>query len=131
MPRARGEWRGGGSGEPGAGKGTFSFTSELHGKAIVRRSRTTYPSITHEDLVVIRRDGDAVRALYVGSEGHEIDYRVEPSEDGVAFLSNGAPRLRLRYRPLDPDRVRVRFEVAGPGGDFGVHVAGEARRPKL
>jgi hypothetical protein len=39
-----GRWTAEASGEPGAGKGTFSFALELQGKILVRRSRTDFPA---------------------------------------------------------------------------------------
>ena len=123
-----GEWRGGGTGEAGAGEGSFIFEPILDGKVIERRGRTAYPTFTHEDRMLIRRDSSGVRALYIDNEGHEIAYRVEPSGEGIAFVSDGALRFRLRYEPIGADRVLVAFEIARDGEEFRTHVAGEATR---
>ncbi len=131
-----GTWRGSGSGEPGESEGAFSFEAELQGKAIIRRNRTTYPTFVHEDLLVAWRDGAAVRAFYLDSEGHAIGYRVEPwGERGVSFLSEpsaGGPRFRLRYRPEGADAVHITFEIAPPDETeaFHEHVAGDAVRAR-
>ncbi len=126
-----GEWRGEGAGEPGRGAWTFSFSLARDGQAIVRWSRTTYPSFVHEDLMVVRREVDAVHATYLDSEGNEVRYRAQAQDDELVFTSDedAGPRFRLRYQQLATDRVRVAFEIAQPGmSDFRTHVGGEAIR---
>ena len=57
-----GAWKGEGSGEPGQGGGTFSFTPDLDKKIIVRKSHSEYPAtkdkpkIVHEDLMIVYLD---------------------------------------------------------------------------
>ena len=54
-----GEWTGEGSGQPGQGRGGFSFVPELGGKVLVRRNRNEIatapdrPPAVHEDLLVV------------------------------------------------------------------------------
>src|SRR6266481_7240139 len=64
-----GEWEGAGGGGPGSGKGTFSFTSDLQNKVIVRRNHAEYPAtadrpaVRHDDLIVIYLDGASNQIL--------------------------------------------------------------------
>src|SRR2546422_10421978 len=71
-----GDWIGEGSGEPGQGSGSFSFTAELDGKILVRRNRAEYPktkdraAYSHEDLMIVYRQPgeERVRAAYFDNE---------------------------------------------------------------
>src|SRR5215813_7620141 len=68
-----GDWQGEGGGKPGqASGGGFSFTFELQGKVLVRRSFSEYaatperPGFRHDDLMVVYQDqgGKGFRAIY-------------------------------------------------------------------
>jgi len=91
-----GEWEGVGEGGPGAGKGVFSFAFDLQDKVIVRKNYAEYPAtasrsaVRHDDLMVIYLDNPSnqILANYFDSEGHQINYKVTPSDqEVVTFLS--------------------------------------------
>ncbi len=120
----KGEWTGEGTGEPGKGIGSFSFTRELQGKLLVRRNRAEYPAakdrlaFVHEDWMVVYRDSGVVRATYYDSEDHVIQYSVSRDGPRIVFLSEAspnAPRYRLTYELSGASRVKIKFEIAPPG----------------
>ena len=138
-----GKWTAAASGEPGEGKGTFSFALELQGKILVRRGRTDFPTtparaaFSHEDLLVVYPESGAAarRAIYFDSEGHVIQYRATFDAQGKVptFLSESspqAPRQRLTYVQNGDGTLKVKFELAPPGKPdaFVTHVEGVARR---
>jgi len=138
-----GTWTAEGHGEPGEGKGVFSFGLELQGKILVRRNRLVFPAtakrpaFAHEDLLVVYREGDATpnRAVYFDSEGFVIHYAASFSEKGkvLTFLSDAspqAPRQRLTYVQNEDGTLKVKFEIAPPGKPeaFVTHVEGVAHR---
>lgn len=132
-----GEWVGEGTGAPGESTGGFSFTLELQGRTLVRRSVARYPAqggrpaFTHDDLVVLFEEDDLVRGLYVDSEGHVIRYDTEAGDDAVVWTSTGAgPRYRFTYTRTGPDRLALRFAMAQPGADFRTYVEGSAVRQR-
>jgi hypothetical protein len=134
-----GPWIGEGSGQPGAGAGAFSFTPDLQGKVLMRRSFAEYPAASgrpasrHDDLMVVYRDeasGD-LRAIYFDNEGHVIRYTGKASAGGVVFVSEGSPgelRYRLTYTATGKDTLKLQFEVAAPGKDFVGYLEASARR---
>jgi hypothetical protein len=135
-----GEWTGEGGGQPGtASAGEFSFTPELQGAVLVRRSFAQYPAANgrpasrHDDLTVVHRDAASrqLKATYWDNEGHTIPYAVRAAANGVVFESEGPPsaaRYRLTYTNAAPGRVRIQFEVAEPGKDFATYIEASARR---
>jgi hypothetical protein len=138
-----GTWTAEGHGEPGEGKGAFSFRLELQGKILVRRSHVDYPAtpkqaaFTHEDLLVIYPDAGPApdRAIYFDSEGHNIHYAVTFSEEGkvLTFASDPSPespRFRLIYNEGENGTLKVKFQIAPPGKPeaFVTHVEGVAHR---
>ena len=138
-----GNWTAEGHGEPGEGKGAFSFQLELQGKILVRKNHLSFPAtqqrpaFTHEDLLVVYRDADKTpnQAIYFDSEGFVIHYTATFSEDGkvLTFLSNAmpnAPRQRLTYVRNGDGTIKVKFELAPPGKPeaFVTHVEGVAHR---
>jgi hypothetical protein len=138
-----GRWVAEASGEPGAGKGTFSFVLELQGKILVRRGRTDFPAtptraaFAHEDLLIVYPGSGAApnRAIYFDSEGHVIRYAAAFSEQGKAltFVSEPSPQspsFRLTYRQAEQGGLKVKFEIAPPGKPeaFVTHVEGVAHR---
>ena len=134
-----GRWTGEGTGQPGNGSGAFSFTPELDGHILVRKSVADYPAaegkpaILHEDLMTVYRDeaSRGLLAIYFDSEGHTIRYTVSAAGAGVVFLSDGAAgqmRYRLTYMPVGKDKATVKFEVAPPGQDFATYLEGSVRR---
>jgi len=134
-----GNWAGEGGGQPGQGAGLFSFTPDLQGKILVRKSFTDYPAANgrpasrHEDLTILYHDAatHALRATYFDSEDHIIHYSVTPAEGGVVFVSEGppaGPRFRLTYTSAGKDSLKIKFEIATPGQEFAVYLEGKARR---
>lgn len=139
-----GNWTGEGSGAPGQGTGSFSFTPDLHGTVLVRKSRADYPATgdkqayTHDDLMIVFRDPDehaegALRAVYFDSEGHVIRYTVTMFGDRIVFTSDpnrGAPQYRFTYTRQDTDDMRLKFEIAPPGKGFTTYIDGAAKRTR-
>lgn len=134
-----GQWTGEGGGQPGQGGGAFSFTPDVQGKVLVRRSYAEYPAsdgkpaYRHEDLTVVYRDETSreLRAIYFDNEDHVIRYSVKAWEGGVVFVSDGlpsAPRYRLTYTGTGKDRLKIKFEVAAPNRDFTTYLEAAARR---
>lgn len=122
-----GEWTAGeSSGVPGqAGKGSFTLTPDLQGKALVRKNHAEYPAagarpaFSHDDLMIIYRDGGATKAFYDDNEGHVIHYdvTVSPDKKQIVLLSEkreGAPQYRLTYEDVQPGTVKLLFEIAPP-----------------
>jgi hypothetical protein len=131
-----GEWPATGTGQPGAGTGTATFTRGVQDKVIVRTSFADYPAAgdkpasRHDDLMVIyAAPGGGTRADYYDSEGHVIRYVVQSPAPGQAvFLSDaaagGGPRFRLAYTLAAPGVLKGEFAIAPPG-------APEAFKPYL
>jgi hypothetical protein len=116
-----GRWTGVGGGTE-QGQGGFSFLPEAGGSVIVRRNVADYtaqngrPASRHEDLMVIYREGAAMKATYWDSEGQTIHYVAStPSPGEIVFLSEdpAGPRFRLSYRKTASGLVG-RFEIAPP-----------------
>jgi hypothetical protein len=136
-----GTWQGAGSGEPGQGKGEFTFEPVLQGAVLTRHSYAEYPAsqdkpaYRHDDLMVIYRDVDnkKTRAEYWDNEGHAIHYDVELSPNKLVFLSNEAqlgPGYRLTYLKTGDDELKLTFEIA-PSNErngFKTYIEAKARR---
>jgi len=137
-----GEWIGDGRGGPGQGSGGFSFLPDLKNTVLVRRNRAEYPAqngrpaYSHEDLMVIFRDGTRVRGDYYDNEGHVIRYGVQAAGPGqVVFLSDEqppVPRYRLTYSKSGADAVKIKFEIAPPGkpDQFAPYIEASAKKKK-
>jgi hypothetical protein len=138
-----GDWVGEGGGGPGQGSGTFSFQPDLQEKVVVRRNHSEYPATkdrpaaVHDDLMIVYPGPDArhAKAAYWDSEGHEIRYAAESSEDGKSFtfLSDGSspgPRFRLTYTREADDKVGIKFEIAPPDKPdaFSTYITASAHR---
>ena len=137
-----GTWSGEGQGQSGVSGGESSFAFELAGHVIVRRSYADYPAaegrpaVHHEDLLVIYPEGGATgaRAAYFDNEGHVIEYAASWSSDGETLTlwsdaRQGAPRFRLTYHLLPPERMSVAFDIAPPGTEaFAPYVGGVLHR---
>ena len=134
-----GNWTGEGSGQPGAGTGAFSFTPDLDGKVLLRRSFAEYPAAggkpasRHDDLMVVYHGETAgeLRAIYFDSEDHVIRYTGTASASGVVFMSDGKPgevRYRLTYTSTGKDTLKLQFDVAAPGKEFVRYLEAGARR---
>jgi hypothetical protein len=130
------------SGVPGqASSGGFTLAPELNGNVLVRKNHAEYPAtkdhpaFTHEDLMIVYREGGATKAIYADSEGHVIHYGVNLSGDGrqIVFLSEvggGGPQFRLTYQDAGSGAVSVLFEMAPPDkpGQFSKYVEAVVRR---
>jgi hypothetical protein len=134
-----GNWAGEGGGQPGQGSGAFSFSPDLQGKVLVRKSFAEYPPANgrpasrHDDLTIVYRDETthALRATYFDNEEHVIQYTVKPAEGGVVFVSQGAPsspRFRLTYTSTGKDTLNIKFEIAAPGKEFAPYLEAAAHR---
>jgi hypothetical protein len=135
-----GHWTGEGTGQSGQGTGSFSFTPDLAGKVLVRKSFAEYPAANgkpasrHDDLMIVYRDEASrqMRAMYFDSEGHVIPYAVKPADGGgVVFVTEGAPdtmRYRLTYSGIGAERLKLKFEIAPPGKDFTTYIEAAAHR---
>ena len=137
-----GDWIGIGSGEPGKGDGGFSFTPDLDGKVLIRKSYSAYPpkpgesmGIRHEDLMIVypSEEGSAFRAVYFDNEGHVIHYLVsfpqkQPSVRFESEQKSGTPRYRLEYEMESSDEVLITFSIAPPGQPYKVYLQGKSRR---
>ena len=134
-----GNWAGEGGGQPGQGSGAFSFSPDLQGRVLVRKSFTEFPPAAgrpasrHDDLTIVYRDETthALRASYFDSEGHVIHYSVNPAQGGVVFVSDGAPssaRFRMTYTSAGKDALQFKFEIAAPGKDFAPYLDAVSHR---
>ena len=127
LKRLAGNWEAGGANR-------FSLVEDLQGKAYVRRNHAEYPGVVHDDLMIVYREGDRVRADYYDNEGHVIRYTVDGGDEirMVSDVTAGAPRYRLTYYFSVQDKVDIRFEIAPPGQAeaFKLYLAGTARRLK-
>jgi hypothetical protein len=137
-----GEWQGGNTGQPGEGRGTFSFTFDLDQNILVRRSHTEYPAsaerqaFVHDDLMIVYAEytGEK-RAIYFDNEQHVIHYSASESPDGntLTLLSDALPSMpqfRFTYIQAGPDTVHGRFEMTPPGkpGAFFTYLEGPSQR---
>lgn len=140
-----GEWVAEGDGHPGKGSGGFSFSPDLDGKILVRKSHNDIPAangrpaIKHEDLLIVYRGGDGRhnQAVFFDNEDHVIQYTVTFSINGksLSFVSDAAPkapRFRLTYTALEDGNVGIKFEIAPPGSSetFRTYLTGKARRTR-
>lgn len=136
-----GEWQASGGGQPGQAAGLASFTPELQGKILVRRSYAEYPAskdkpaYRHDDLLIIYEDAatKSKRAIYFDNEGHVINYTVATSADGctISLLSapeESAPGYRLTYLEKSANQLDGKFEVAAPGKEFATYLQWSSRR---
>jgi hypothetical protein len=118
-----GAWTGAGDGKPGQSSGEASFSFDLQGQVLVRRSHADYPAAGgrpashHEDLMTLFVERGQLKALYLDNEAHVIRYDVAPLPEGVAFTSETTPgpRFRLTYLRKSEALATLRFEIAPPG----------------
>jgi hypothetical protein len=139
--RFLGTWEGTGSGAPGQGSGSFSFTPDLQGAVLVRHNYAQYPatkdepSYRHDDLMVIYPDGNKTRADYWDNEAHVIHYWVEFT-DGARKLvmtsdaSQPGPHYRLTYLKTGDNDLKLTFEIAPTDAPdkFKTYIEAAARR---
>ena len=138
-----GSWEGGGSGNPGEGKGSFTFDKDLDGKILLRKNLSEYPAtkthvaFTHKDLLIIYPGNtDTSYAIYFDNEGHSIHYSVFAETDKQVILlsevSMSSPRFRLTYQKISTDSLSIRFDIAPPGKpmNFNSYLTGIVHRVK-
>lgn len=90
-----GEWAGEANGNPGQGSGTFSFSLELDGNILVRKSHTEFPAannrpaFNHDDLLIVYKNssGNPSKAIYFDNENHTINYEVTYSDKSTILTS--------------------------------------------
>lgn len=123
-----------------ASKGWFSLTPDLSGRVLVRKNHAEYPAangrpaFSHDDLMIIYRENDDIKAFYSDNEGHVIRYKVtvSPDKKRIVFLSEGSsgPHYRLSYEDLQAGAVKVMFEVAprDKPGEFTRYVEATVHR---
>jgi hypothetical protein len=141
-----GNWVAEGGGAPGQATGRFSFTADLQGAVIIRKSYAEYPATKdkpayrHDDLMVLYADAasNQPRAIFFDNEGHTINYSIRAADDGnsIEFLSapqGASPRFRLTYQKAGADAVKLKFEIAPPGkpDSFQTYIEGTALRQKI
>lgn len=135
-----GMWLGSGNGEPGQGKGEFSFEPELQGAVLARHSYAEYPATKdkpayrHDDLMVIYSTPDhKTVADYWDNEGHVIRYNVELVDGKLVFVSDAAqpgPRFRLTYAKTGDNTLKLTFAIAPPTDrdNFKTYIEATAQR---
>jgi hypothetical protein len=136
-----GEWIGEGSGQPGQGGGTFSFSFDLDKNILVRKSHSEYPAsenkpkVIHDDLMIIYPDiqGNPTKAIYFDNEGHTINYTIGYSDKSIVLTSDkipGVPVFRLTYTLLENETVNTKFEMSQDGEKFMVYIEGKSKKLK-
>ena len=136
-----GEWKGEGSGQPGQGGGTFSFSYDLDKKIIVRKSHSEYPAtdnkpkIVHDDLMIVYLDANESpsKAIYFDNEGHIINYAITYADKSITLTSNEVPNtpfFRLTYTLLENDLINTKFEISRDGLNFKTYIEGKSNKTK-
>jgi hypothetical protein len=109
--------------------GTYTFALDLKGHALQRTSsvdRCSGPNLFdcqhHDQLTIYANPSGTLKALYIDSEGHVIDYTIAtPDPTTAIFTSEGpaaAPHYKLIYH-LDSKVMTGKFQGAAPGStDF-------------
>lgn len=133
-----GNWIGEGSGKPGQGGGTFSFSLNLDNNVLIRKSHSEYPSPEgkvqiHEDLMIIYLDinKNPSRAIYFDNEGHTINYQISYTDKTIILTSDRVPNspvFRLVYSMLDYETCNTRFELSQDGEKFTPYIEGNSKR---
>jgi hypothetical protein len=134
-----GTWTGEGSGQPGKGGGTFTFSHDLDSMIIVRKSHSEYPAtdnkpaVIHDDVMIVYTDfiGGPAKAIYFDNEGHTINYQVAYADESIVLTSNkmpGVPVFRLTYTLLDTGTVDTKFEMSQDGDKFITYIEGKSKK---
>ena len=125
---------------PPGERGGFAFTLSVQNHVMTRTNYAVYaanaarPSSRHDDFMMIYADADVLKADYVDSEGHAIQYIVSSSRaNEVVFLcapTAKGPGYRLSYVLMPEGLLKGQFEVAAPGdrGAFKQYLVWTARR---
>lgn len=136
-----GDWIGEGSGAPGEAAGEFTFFSDLQNTVLIRKNFAEYPAqngrpaFRHDDLMIVYRSGNSIKANYFDNEGHVINYNVNFSSDSlsVIFVSDpnpASPGFRFTYTKIDPAKMKFSFDIAPPGkqGQFSKYIDGIVKK---
>jgi hypothetical protein len=133
-----GRWVGEGGGAM-TGKGGFSFLPDNDGHLLIRRNTADYPpqngkaALHHEDLMVIYREGGALKATFWDNDDQVIRYSVSATPQAAVFVSEPGPgpRFRLTYTPT-AQGLAGRFEIAPPNApdQFRDYLTWTARRQR-
>jgi hypothetical protein len=132
-----GEWQA--IATPPGEAGGFTFALGVQNHLMTRTNYATYearegrPASRHDDLMVIYRERDQLKAEYFDSEQHVIRYVVQPKGDQeVVFTSEPIttePRYRLTYVGRSDGTLAGRFEIAAPGSaEFKDYLSWSARK---
>ena len=125
---------------PAGETGAFTFRFAVQDHVIVRTNEAVYaatpqhPASRHDDLMVVYREGGAIKADYFDNEGHVIRYAVEPRGDNAAaFVSEPVadePRYRLTYTISPNGTLLGSFEIASPAAPdaFKPYLSWKARK---
>lgn len=108
-------------------RGRFTLAPDLEGHVLVRRNTDDSARGHHEDLMIITRGPQGLRAIYVDNEDHVIAYAITGTATHVEMTSDevaGAPRFRLTYDVRGPDELAIDFAIAPPGASAFQHYAG-------
>ena len=134
-----GTWIGEGSGQPGQGGGTFTFSYDLDQNILIRKSHTEFPAANgrpasvHDDIMVVYPESGGFNSVYFDNESHVINYKVTFSEHSVVLTSEkkgNMPVFRLTYEPLDDNTVNVKFEMSQDGEKFMTYLEGKSSKVK-
>ena len=136
-----GEWKGEGSGQPGQGGGTCSFSFDLDKKIVVRKNHAEYPAtekkplIIHDDLMIVYLDFTGVpsKAIYFDNEGHTINYTISYSDKSIVMTSDKIPNVpvfRLTYVSDDNQTMGIKFEMSQDGEKYITYTEGKCKKVK-
>jgi hypothetical protein len=135
-----GNWIGEGTGQPGQGGGTFSFTLDLDNNILVRKSHSEYSSPDgrpqiHEDLMIIYFDVNKTpsRSIYFDNEGHTINYKISYTDKAIVMTSEKVPYspvFRLTYSMPDKEICSTKFKMSQDGEKFTPYIEGNSKKIK-
>lgn len=136
-----GEWKGEGTGQPGAGSGVSVFSFDLNQNILTKKGHSEYPAtdkkpnVVHDDMMIIYSNGaeNPSKAIYFDNEGHVINYIITYADKTITLtgekLSN-APVFRLTYSWLSNDMMDTRFEISQDGEKFMMYIQGKSKKVK-
>ena len=124
-----GNWLGEGSGIPGEGTGSFSFTFDLEQNILVRRSNYIYLGdkmyTAFDDIMIIYLvDGTPSKAIFFNHEGYSRIYAISYSDKSITLVSENpqTPVFRIIYTFIDDSNVKLIFEISRDGVNFITYV---------
>ena len=124
-----GNWSGEGSGVPGDGTGSFSFTLDLEQNILVRKRDYIYIGekqyFLFNDLMIIYfNNGTPSKAIFFDSEGYSRNYSISYSDKLISFISDisQTPTFRIIYTIIDDNNVNLKFEISRDGVNYITYV---------